>query len=140
MLDFGQMTQVLEDLDVDPERIKGVHNALEKLAGTLETSPFVTRPLNPVFGASTTADSLELHHAKARLVIEDTVLGVVSDLQRFATGVQRAVTLVDDADLTNAQQLQAKQRGVELLVASTSFSDADRRNDQSRNENGGTDT
>lgn len=135
MFDLGGMDQALQDLDVDPEHIKKVHDALESLARSLESGSFITRPVDPVFGASHTADSLTFHHTKARQVIEDTILGVVVDLQRFATGVQHAVTLVDDADLTNAGQMQARQRAVELLAASTSYSEGDRRNHESRNEN-----
>lgn len=132
---IGGVTRALQDLQVDPEHIKQVHDALENVATTLERSSLVQRPIDPVFGASQQADSLTFHHAQARRVIEDTILGVAVDLQRFAAGVQKAVALVDDADMTNAEQLLAKQRAVELLAAATSFSEGDRRNHESRNHN-----
>ena len=137
MFDTGGLTQSLQDLNVKPEHIKNVHDALEALAESLKRTPFVAQPVDPVFGGSDKADGLTLHHARAREVIEDTIRGVIVDLHRYAAGVKQAGVLVDDADLTNAQKLQAKRGAVELVVASTSHSEGDRRNDESRNDPAG---
>lgn len=141
MFYIGPVVQALQDLDVDPEGINAVISALNANSRELDDGSFQRLHLSPgAFGGSEAAAELGFHHGKAHQVVADTILGVVADLTRFRDGVEQAVRLVQAADESNAADLQTKQAAVQVLVGSSAFAEADRREQASRNEHLGPDT
>lgn len=134
---IGDVIETLRDLSVDPDQIKEVAATLDTNRQQLEDSDFLQRfsMSGRAFGGSEQGGQLDLHHGMAQEIIADTLRGVVTDLDRFARGVERAVTLVGDADTGNAASLQARQQAVDVLAGATGHSEADRRNRESRNDN-----
>ena len=134
--EMGQMVAALQDLDVDPEGIRAVIATLNDNARDLDDGSFQRLHVSSgVFGGSEAAAELGFHHAAAHQIVADTILGVAQDLTRFRDGVEQAVHLVSAADESNAAALQSKQAAVDVLVGSSGFSEGDRREHESRNEN-----
>lgn len=132
----GSVIQALQDLDVDPDGIRAVISILDANARDLDDGSFQRLHVSPgVFGGSEAAAELGFHHTKAQQIVSDTILGVVADLSRFRDGVEQAVDLVKTVDESSAADLQTKQSAVEVLVGSSAFSEGDRREQASRNEN-----
>lgn len=142
MQPIADVAQTLHELEVDPAVIRRVVRILEDGTQQLETSDFPDLALPPgAFGGSDPGRDLGTHHALAHAVVVDTLVGLSSDLARFRSGVEDAVSLVLEADETAAADLdQRRARAASILAAVASRSVADERNLQARAEHlGGVD-
>lgn len=123
------------ELKIDQSVIDSVMKTLHQNSQDLGESPFPRLHVpESTFGASTHGEQLGFHHLKAHQVITDTLTGVVTDLERFRDGVQKAEKLLSTADEGNASDLAKKKQAVEIVVHASSYAEGDVRNHASRNE------
>lgn len=133
--DAVALAGVLRSLNVEQAVIDGLLRVLEENAQGLEQARIHRLAIGPhAFGGSPKAADLGFHHQLAHHVIAETVLGVVTDLQRFREGVDTAVRLVDEADVSTAEALGQKARAVAVITQAAGSSVGDQRYDQARNE------
>ena len=132
------LRSAFEELRIDQTEINKVINTLHTQSGDLHESRFQNLDVPAAaFGGSASAGQLGYHHSRAHQVVSDTLKGVVADLQRFREGIQRAETLVQEADADSADQLNRKRQATELLADVAGYSEGDRRNHEARNQPGG---
>lgn len=123
----------LDDLIVDHEVIEKVKKELERSARELDGGSFQKfRPSATIFGGAESGAELGFHHGKAHQVVADTINGVIADLEEFRTNVVRATELLTEADDATAADFN---RGAALLTAASMTNNADRANQQARNQN-----
>lgn len=132
----GAIIDVLQDLNLDEYQIRQVVGALTEGSTDLGDESFRRdAKIAPAsFGGSATAQTLGSHHDRAYLVIDDTIRGVVRDLERFRDNVRNAVELVTTADETAAGDMDARrQRVADAMTFVWRNSAGDRAHDEARN-------
>src|SRR6476469_4273444 len=105
---FDGLLDLLQDVElkIDQSVIDGVMRTLHQNSQDLHESPFPRLHVpESTCGASAHGEELGFHHLKAHQVIADTLTGVVTDLERFRDGVQKAEKLLSTADEGNASDL-----------------------------------
>lgn len=126
---------VLQSLHIEQAVIDRLLRVLDDNAQGLEQARIHRLAMSPhAFGGSPKAADLGFHHNLAHHVIAETVLGVVTDLQRFREGVDTAVNLVDEADVSTAESLGQKARAVAVITRAAGSSEGDQRYNQARND------
>jgi hypothetical protein len=110
----GAIVDVLQDLNLDEYEIRQVVRTLTEGSTDLGDSSFhrTARIAPASFGGSDTAQALGSHHERAYQVIDDTIQGVVRDLETFRDNVRTAVELVTRADETAAGDMDARRQRV----------------------------
>jgi hypothetical protein len=110
----GAIVDVLQDLNLDEYEIRQVIKTLSDGSTDLGDESFHrTARIDPAsFGGSEAAQALGSHHERAYLVIDDTIRGVVRDLEDFRDNVRNAVELVTRADETAAGDMDARRQRV----------------------------
>lgn len=134
--------EILRDLNVDEYEIQQVVRALTEKSSDLGDNSFHrTAKINPAsFGGSETALALGNHHDRAYMVIDDTIRGMVRDLENFRDNVRNAVDLVTQADETAASDLDARrQRVADAMTHVVRNSAGDHANEEARNNQPGGD-
>lgn len=127
------VVKALDDLIVDHEVIDRVKKELERSVRDLDGGSFQSyRPSPAIFGGAESGAELGFHHGKAHQIVADTIHGVIADLEAFRTNVVRATELLTEADDATAADFT---RGAALLTAASMNNNADRANQESRNEN-----
>lgn len=127
---------VLRDLNLDEREIQNVIRALTTESADLGDNSFHRgAKVNPAsFGGSETAQALGGHHDRAYMVIDETIRGMVRDLETFRDSVRTAVDLVTTADETAASDLEARrQRVVNVMTHVVRNSAGDQANQEARN-------
>ena len=133
---IGAITNVLRDLNVDEYRIRQVVAALNDESAELGDNSFHrSARINPAsFGGTETAQALGNHHQRAYSVIDETIRGMVRDLEDFRDNVRNAVELVTRADETAAGDLEARrQRVADAMTYVVQNSAGDRAHNEARN-------
>jgi len=136
----GALAGVLRDLHVDEYQIQQVIRALDDGSTDLGDQSFHrTAKINPAaFGGSETAQALGTHHDRAYTVIDDTIRGVVRDLETFRDNVRMAVELVNRADETVARDMDVRRQRVADAMTSVAHNSAgDHANQEARNNQPG---
>ena len=131
------LVDVLQDLNLDEYEIRQVVRTLTDGSTELGDDSFHrTAKINPAsFGGSETAQALGEHHQRAYMVIDDTIRGVVRDLETFRDNVRNAVELVTRADETAAGDMDARrQRVADAMTYVTHHSAGDHANHEARND------
>ena len=132
----GALVNVLQDLNLDEAEIRNVVRTLSDGSTDLGDESFHRAAnINPAsFGGSETARTLGAHHERAYLVIDDTIRGVVRDLELFRDNVRNAVELVTRADETAAGDMDARrQRVADAMTFVWRNSEGDHANHDARN-------
>ena len=131
---------VLRDLNLDEREIQNVIRALSTESADLGDNSFhhSAKVTPAAFGGSETAQALGGHHDRAYMVIDETIRGMVRDLETFRDSVRTAVELVTTADETAASDLDARrQRLVNLMTHVVRNSAGDQANNEARNNQPG---
>jgi hypothetical protein len=132
----GAIVDVLEDLNLDKAEIDAVVRTLNDGSADLGDDSFHrTAKIAPAsFGGSDTARALGAHHERAYMVMDDTLRGVVRDLERFRDSVRNAEQLVTRADETAAGDLNVRRQRVADAMTYVSHNSAgDHANHEARN-------
>jgi hypothetical protein len=133
---IGAIANVLRDLNLDEYEIRRVVTALSDESHDLGDSSFhrAARIDPAAFGGTETAQALGTHHHRAYSVIDETIRGMVVDLEEFRDNVRNAVELVTRADETAASDLDARRQRVANAMTNVALnSAADRAHDEARN-------
>ena len=136
----GVIAGLMRDLHVDEYRIQQVIRALDEESTDLGDQSFHrTAKINPAaFGGSETAQALGTHHDRAYKVIDDTIRGVVRDLETFRDNVRMAVQLVNSADETVARDMDVRRQRVADAMSQVAHNSAgDHANQDARNNQSG---
>ena len=140
---IGAITNVLRDLNVDEYKIRQVVEALSEGSEELGDNSFHRNArISPAsFGGTEAAQALGNHHQRAHMVIDETIRGMVRDLEAFRDNVRNAVELVSRADETAAGDLDARrQRVADAMTYVVQNSAADQAHNEARNNQlGGSD-
>ncbi len=106
-------------IEVDPAALEKLKSALRQAAGELESNRFEDVQLDEAaFGASPSGAELGAEHRTAHAIIADTIRGVVTDLWGYRQGVEQFETGLSAADDTAAEDLRAREAGIEALTTS----------------------
>lgn len=106
-------------IEVDPAALEKLKGALRLAAEELESNRFEDVQLDDAaFGASPSGAELGAEHRTAHAIIADTIRGVVTDLWGYREGVEQFETGLGAADDTAAEDLRAREAGVEALTTS----------------------
>lgn len=139
----GVIAAAMRDLHVDEYQIQQVIRTLDDGSTDLGDQSFHrTAKINPAaFGGSETAQTLGTHHDRAYKVIDETIRGVVRDLETFRDNVRMAVQLVNTADETVARDMDVRrQRVADAMTQVAQNSAGDHANQEARNnQSGGSD-
>lgn len=125
MLDFGGLADAIEhaieaaggrQTKLDEEHIRRVRARLEEASSLFAGHSFRAAKIpNGSFGGLPTGHELGTHHSRAQDVIQETLHGIVEDLDAFAANVHKAASLVRDTDGQATHDMAAKQKLVEKM-------------------------
>jgi len=133
---IGAITNVLRDLNLDEYEIRKVVAALSTESSDLGDNSFHrSARIDPAsFGGTETAQALGNHHHRAYSVIDETIRGMVKDLEDFRDNVRNAVELVTRADETAASDLDVRRQLVASAMTNVVVNSAgDRAHNEARN-------
>src|SRR5688572_25588700 len=123
-------------VEIDPEALAKLKQALVDAAGVLETGKFRDLDLaQTAFGARPSATELGEEHRTAHAIIADTISGVIDDLWGYREGVQTFETGMTVADDGAATDLQQEESAVEALAASSALNYGESSYHNSQREN-----
>jgi hypothetical protein len=123
-------------VEIDPEALAKLKQALVDAAGVLETGKFRDLDLaQTAFGARPSATELGEEHRTAHAIIADTISGVIDDLWGYREGVQTFETGMTVADDDAAADLQQEESAVEALAASSALNYGESSYHNSQREN-----
>jgi len=113
-------------VEIDPEALAKLKQALVDAAGVLETGKFRDLDLaQTAFGARPSATELGEEHRTAHAIIADTISGVIDDLWGYRDGVQQFETGMTTVDDVAAADLQKEQAAVEALAGASTLNDGE---------------
>jgi hypothetical protein len=126
---------VLHQLEIDEDSIADVSATLKKAADGMDPKSFDGRAkmAETVFGDTLSARTLGAHHDMAHTVMAETLAGLITDLNDFCAGVEKAQILFEDADTGAAADLKNLTAGVNAMAYVARHSRADKANDEARN-------
>ncbi len=132
-LGVAQLVDQVELL-IDQAAIDHVRKTLDHNAVNVHHNNFKNLHVPPgVFGGNAAAAALGTNHLEAHEVIKATLQGVLDDLQAFRAGLDRAESLIHDADEGTAADLERK-RASDILTGLAGRDSASTRNHEARNE------
>jgi hypothetical protein len=132
---FTGLTQLINGIEliVDQAQIDQVKKTLHDNAGLVDHSGFKNLHVPPgVFGGNEAAASLGVNHFEAHEVVKETLQGVLTDLEAFRSGLERAEALIQAADEGSAADLDRK-RASDILTGLARHDTASVRNHEARN-------
>ena len=132
---FTGLTQLIHDVElaIDQSKIDQVKRTLEHNAADVHHDRFKDLHVAPgAFGTHHLANELGVHHLQAHAVIKETLEGVLHDLRAFQAGLDRAETLIKDADESSAADLDRK-RASDILAGLAARDTGSERNHEARN-------
>lgn len=127
---------------LDEAAVAAIKQKLDDNAEALGKRDFQTmRIRESAFGGSPKGGQLGGHHTRAHTVIAETLDGLINDIRDFRDGVDKAKSLLEDADATASQSLTDRRVAVEQLEDANRWFSGDHRNEAARNSeaNGGSD-
>ncbi|NYD43661.1 hypothetical protein [Nocardioides panaciterrulae] len=132
-LGVAQLVDQVELL-IDQAAIDHVKRTLDQNAGNVHHNNFKNLHVPPgAFGGNGAAAALGTNHLQAHEVIRATLQGVLDDLHAFRVGLDRAESLIQDADEGSAADLDRK-RASDILTGLAGRDTASTRNHEARNQ------
>jgi len=133
---FTSVTQLINGIEliIDQAQIDQVKRTLHDNASQVDRSGFKNLHVPPgVFGGNAAATALGVNHFQAHEVIKQTLQGVLTDLEAFRSGLERAEALIQAADEGSAADLNRK-RASDILTGLAAHDTGGARNHEARNE------
>jgi methyl-accepting chemotaxis protein len=129
-----QLGATLQSMNVAEDKVQAVVKALHGAADELSSKSFEKATIGrSSFGATSSADSLGLHHDLAHQVMSETLQGMVTDLTAFSANVTAALKHFGETDQTVADDMTARREIVEDMTYTWQHSHADAANHEARN-------
>lgn len=135
LLISSEVRGLLTGLDVAPDAIKTLTDALQAAEELLASERFTHVQLSPtVFGGSTDGARLGEHHGRAHRVMSETLRGVRDDLVRFAEAANYAVNAVAEADSTSAADLKVREEAAAVVATSFTQDEGGEKRQEAQND------